>query len=49
MRVRSAVVKSKPRGKVVPLPAKRAPAVSLATLASGYRLTASGPRRTSKI
>jgi hypothetical protein len=36
-------VKSKPRGKAVPLPAKRAPAVSLATLASGYRLTASGP------
>jgi hypothetical protein len=35
-------VKSKPRGKVVRLPAKRAPAVSLATLASGYRLTASG-------
>ena len=36
-------MKSKARGKVVPLPAKRAPAVSLATLGSGYRLIASGP------
>jgi hypothetical protein len=36
-------VKAKARAKVVPWPAKRAPAVSLATLASGYRLTASGP------
>jgi len=38
-------VKSKARGKVVPLPAKRAPSATLAiaTLASGYRLTSSGP------
>jgi hypothetical protein len=33
-------VKGKPRGKVVPLSTKRGPS---ATLASGYRLTSSGP------
>lgn len=38
-------MKSKSRGKVVPLPAKRTPPATLAiaTLASGYRLTSSGP------
>jgi len=43
VRVSFRPVKSKARGKVVPLPSRRAPALSLATLASGYRLTASGP------